>query len=456
MKRFAEKHLLAWKDRIGRKPLIVRGARQTGKTYLIEDFAESHFRKFLKVDFEFDIAAKSFFNARDPLKITSELSLYFDTDIEEGNTLLFLDEIQACPEAIAALRYFYEKMPGLHVVAAGSLLDFTLRDFAYSMPVGRIEFLYLHPLSFEEFLLASHPKMLDCIKSFTLADELNDAIHQKISELLRIFFFVGGMPEAAQSYLENNNFIEVQRIQSSILTTMQNDFAKYGSRKQQDLLRTALHFVPRNIGRKVKYSNVDRYVRSGALKEAFRQLSMSRVIHSVYRSRGNGLPLDAEIVSHSYKSIFLDIGLANNICGLRLTDSHELTTVNEGGLAEQFIGQELLNLARDFEDARLYYWAREEKNSNAEIDYMLDHQNDIVPVEVKAGKTGSLKSLHMFLHEKRSRIGLRFNMDKPSAGKFNAGVRYKKTSGKVEYTLLSLPLYFVGQSKRLLADIRKK
>ncbi len=450
MKRFAENYLIDWKVRRDRKPLILRGARQTGKTYLVEKFAQAHFDNILKVDFEFDVDAKSIFQSRDPKIITSELSLYFDIEIKANHTLLFLDEIQACPEAIVALRYFYEKMPELHIVAAGSLLDFTLREFKYSMPVGRIEFLYLNPMTFLEFLFSLNPNLFEYITNWTINEKINDAIHKKLTDILRTYFFIGGMPEAVASYVKERDFVSVQRIQNSILTTMQNDFAKYASRSKQDILRKVMHYVPRNIGKKIKYVNIDRNLRSGVLKEAFELLAMSKVVHLVQKSSGNGVPLDAEVSPHVFKPLFLDIGLANQICGLKLINTEELITVYEGGLAEQFVGQELLNLGHQFEENRLYYWSREEKNANAEIDYLLSYQNTVIPVEVKAGKTGSLKSLHLFLYDKRLRQGLRLNMGQPSIGQFTTKVRLKKKADSCEFTLLSLPLYMVSQVERLL------
>ncbi len=452
MKRFVETYLEEWKDRASRKPLILRGARQTGKTYMVEKFAENYFERLVKVDFEFDVEAKAIFQNRDPKKIVRDISLYFDTDVAPNRTLLFFDEIQACPEAIFSLRYFYEKMPEMHVIAAGSLLDFALRDFPYSMPVGRIEFLYIYPLTFEEFLLAENKKLFDFLSSWSLQDEISDVVHGKLAGLLRIFFFTGGMPEAVASYLNDQDFLEVQRIQSGILTTMQNDFAKYGTRKQQEMLRRVFHYVPRNIGRKVKYVRIDREVRSAFLKEAFHLLSMSKVVHAIHRTSGNGVPLDAEASPHVFKPLFLDIGLVNNTCGLKLTESKELITVYEGALAEQFVGQELLNTGRFFEEGQVHYWGREAKNANAEVDYLLAHGNRIIPVEVKAGKTGALKSLHLFLYDKHLQFGLRFNMDKPSIGQFTAKVRLKKREGDLTYTLLSLPLYLVGQLNRLLGS----
>ena len=454
MKRFAETYLLEWKDRKRRKPLIIRGVRQTGKTYLIEKFAGTHFENCVKVDFEYDVAAHSIFQSKDPALITNELALYFDTAIVAQRTLLFLDEIQACPEAIAALRYFYEKMPDLHVIAAGSLLDFALKDFPYSMPVGRIEFMYLNPMSFEEFLWATTPRLFEYIKQWSLKDQISTALHSKLKDSLRNFFFTGGMPEAVASYAREQNLFEVQRILGAILTTMQNDFAKYGSRKQQIFLQRVMHYVAGNIGRKVKYVNIDRNVRSGLLKEVFHFLAMSKVVHLVERSGGNGVPLGAETSAMVFEPIFLDVGLVNSLCGLKLLNPEALITIHEGGLAEQFIGQELLSLEPFFEDTRLYFWNRKEKNSNAEIDYLLSHQGSVIPVEVKAGKTGTLKSLHLFLYAKALQFGLRFNMDRPSLGNFNAKVRLKNEEGHLEYTLHSLPLYLVGQTNRILGEVK--
>jgi uncharacterized protein len=210
--------------------------------------------------------------------------------------------------------------------------------------------------------------------------------------------------------------------EESFLTTMQHDFAEYGSRIQRNHLRKVLTFVPGNIGNKVKYVQVDRDVRSSALKDAFHLLAMARIIHLVFKTSANGVPLEAEKNSTFFKAFFLDIGLMNRVCGLKLFRPEEWMTVYEGGLAEQFVGQELLGCGSGFEEPALYYWAREEKNANAEIDYLLTHRPLVVPVEVKAGRTGALKSLHVFLHEKQSGFGVRLNMDTPSLDRFTAQV----------------------------------
>lgn len=452
MKRFAENYLIEWKQRKSRKPLILRGARQTGKTYLVEKFGREHFERFLKIDFEFDADVKPIFENRSPHVITGELSLLSDYDIIPGNTLLFLDEIQACPGAIFSLRYFFEKMPELHVIAAGSLLDFTLQDFQYAMPVGRIEFLHLFPLSFSEFLLAKNPKLSEFVSHWNFPEKISESIHTKLTGLLRHFFFTGGMPEAAASWIEHENLLEIQRIQSAILTTMQNDFAKYGSRNQQETLQKVMFFVPRNMGKKVKYVNVDRDVRSYALKEAFSRLQMSRIINLVHKTDANGVPLEAEKNEKIFKAVFLDIGLVNRACGLKLINTEELITIYEGGLAEQFAGQELLSAEPGFAEPALYYWLREEKNANAEIDYLITHGTKVIPLEIKAGKTGTLKSMHVFLYGKKSDFGIRLNMDRPSMGNFKARVRLKNTRDELDYTLMSLPLYLAGQLPRIVED----
>lgn len=453
--RQATTYLVDWKNRKNRKPLIIRGARQVGKTFLVEVFAAEHFKNYIKIDFEIDEEIKNIFRTKDPEKIIRELSLVLNVKVSGGDTLIFLDEIQSCPEAIVSLRYFYERRPDVPVIAAGSLLDFTLKDFQYSMPVGRIEFLYLYPVKFEEYLACVNPQLADFISRFSLTEEISDAVHSKLLDILRDYFFIGGMPEVTSSYLDNHDYLDVQRIQSSIITTMQNDFAKYGSRKQQDYLSKVLKYAASNVGKKVGYSRIDAEIRSTYLKEAFFLLSMSKVVHLVRRTAGSGLPLEATARDTRFKTVFMDIGLVNNICGIMVLKPADLIAGYEGSLAEQYIGQELLVTSLAFRENQLYYWTREEKNSNAELDYLQTFQNSIIPIEVKSGKTGSLKSLHQYLFEKNMNFGLRFNIDKPSLGDYSVKVRSKKNEGTLDFKLLSLPLYLTGQYQRLVAEIER-
>lgn len=453
MKRLAEKDLIDWKDRVGRKPLIVRGARQVGKTHLVEAFGKSCFPAVLTVNLEQKEDLHGLFNRMEAKRITQEMSLYFNQPVVPGQTLLFLDEIQACPKAIACLRYFHEEMPDLHVVAAGSLLDFSLREFTHSVPVGRIEYLHLNPLTFPEFLLASGEDALaNHLERYHIGDDLGDAVRVKLRDLLRIYFFVGGMPSPVAAYTERHDLLEVQRILASISTTLQDDFAKYGTRAQQRNMRQVLRYIPRNIGRKVRYVNISRDARADELRTALELLELGRIVTLVRHSSANGIPLGAEASESHFKPLLLDIGLCNNLCGLSLPDAAELLTVQEGGLAEQFVGQELRSLGPAFEEHPLFYWHREEKNANAEVDYLWAHEANVIPVEVRAGTSGSLKSLQVFLAEKERNFAVRLNMDRPSLGSFSAAVGGKGGVRNVSYTLLSVPLYLAGQLDRLLHE----
>ena len=455
MKRDIIQLLLGWKQRKNRKPLLIRGARQVGKTYAVEMFAKDNFKNYLKINFEEQPELKSLFNGKKPKAIIDELSVLFNTDIEPGKTLLFIDEIQSCAEAIVSLRYFHEQTPELHVIAAGSLLDHTLNEMKLSMTVGRIEFCYMHPMSFREFILAlGEKKLSDYLDNFNLKIEISEAIHKKLIDHLRYYLFIGGMPEAVNNYIESKKLTDIERIHNSLLTSFQYDFAKYGTRIQQQHLITTLRYIGQHPCNKIKYVNIDKEVRSGYIKEAILKLEMSKVIHLVKHSSSPGVPLSKYVNDDVYKALFLDIGLSNNMNKIQLTDPLQICTINEGTMAEQFAGQELLTLHPAHIEPSLYFWSREEKNSNSEVDFLYKHKNHIYPVEIKAGKTGTLKSMHVFLFEKKLKTGIRFNTDLPSFGTFNAKVRSGKTNGELSYSLLSLQLYMINQLPRLIDEMK--
>jgi predicted AAA+ superfamily ATPase len=451
MKREINQYLLEWKDRFDRKPLILRGARQVGKTYTVGSFAKQHFKNLVKINLEEKPELKKLFDKNDTKLILNEISILLDTEIEAGKTLLFIDEIQTAPKAIKVLRYFYEQIPELHIIAAGSLLDLTLNEIQYSMPVGRVEFCYMYPLNFLEFLEAnSQPKLVEYIKKFNFETEFSSVIHQNILKYLRLYFFIGGMPEAVKTYINTNNFTDVERVHGNIITSLIYDFAKYGTRKQQENMITVLRYSANNIGKKTKYVNIDRETRSTFLKEAFFKLEMSRILYLVRHTNLASSPLN-DFKNHDvFKPIFLDIGLANHIGNVKLVDIESMITHNEGMLAEQFIGQELISSNKPFIDNKLFYWIREKKNSNAEIDYLFQHKNKMYPIEVKAGKTGTLKSLHVYLYEKKTETGIRFNLDKPSIGNFSISMQNMGENKLLNYNLISLPLYFSSVLPNLL------
>jgi predicted AAA+ superfamily ATPase len=440
-----------WKSNSSRKPLVIRGGRQVGKTFLIRLFAKEHFNHLVEINFERDPEISTLFASRDPEKIIRLLELQFNIPIKSGSTLLFLDEIQAVPPVLSTLRYFYEEMPDLHVIAAGSLLEFALEEPAFSMPVGRIEYMHLGPLLFEEFLIAAgKDRLADFLNHLSLGEDIPGPIHNQLLGLLKIFLVAGGMPEAVAVYLKNSSWQQCESIKQSLLLTYQDDFSKYKGRVQHQRLVRVFKKLPMLAGQKFKYVNVDRNERSVDLSRALALLCQARVAYKVFHSSSSGVPLGATIDEKKFKALFLDVGLMSTATGLNLLDyekAEDVMVVNSGSICEQFIGQQLLYSQQSYREPELYYWAREKKNSSAEVDYVIAEGSAIVPIEVKAGKSGTLKSLHMFLREKSLALGVRFNSDIPSL------LTLKTTlpdGQNLNYQLLSLPLYLAGQVRRFI------
>ncbi|HPT40683.1 MAG TPA: AAA family ATPase [Candidatus Paceibacterota bacterium] len=444
---------IEWKNNKNRKPLLLRGARQVGKTYAVEQFAKKNFANYITLNLDENPELKELFKNRNPQAILDELSVIYNTDVEPGKTLLFIDEIQNCPEAITQLRYFHEKLPQLHLIAAGSLLDHTLNELKLPMPVGRIEFCHMYPMSFPEFLKAlGEVKMLDYIKNFSMQKQISEAVHKRMLDLLRYYFFIGGMPEAVYTYVETKKLTEIEKLHSNILTSFRYDFAKYGTRGQQQHLTTVLKYTGQNPCVKIKYVNMDRENRSAVLKEAIRKIELSKIITRVRHSNAANIPLSRHQNDEIYKTLFLDIGLSNSMNRIQLTDPLKLLNIHEGIMAEQFAGQELLHLQPAYAEPELFYWLREEKNADAEVDFLFQKNNTIYPIEIKSGRTGSLKSMHVYLFEKKLTTGIRFNADYPSIGTFNARVRAGSKSGELNFTLISLPLYLISQLPRIIDE----
>jgi len=451
MKREIIQYLRAWKTRSERNPLIVRGARQVGKTYLIEEFAKTEFKNCLSINLEEKPELRKLFFDNDVIRILTELSILMNEDISFGETLLFIDEIQSCPEALQSLRYFKEKTPQLHVICAGSLLDHTLNEMKLPMPVGRVEFMHLYPMNFNEFLVAiNQERLVKYIREYDFSNPFSEVIHNQIAKHLRFYFFIGGMPAVVKNFAENTRLSDIQRIQNNIMTSIQYDFAKYGTRKQQDYLQLVLRYCGRYPGRKIKFSNIDREIRSTYLKESIEKLALSRIIHKIKHTNASNVPLTEYVKEEVFKTVFMDIGFVNQLNQIELTGLNNLVTANEGILAEQFIAQELLNIQPEYMSPELFYWSREEKSSNAEIDFIFQHKNKIYPIEVKAGKTGTLKSMQLYLHEKKLKEGIRFNMDLPSKGSFHVRLNVPGNTAELSWTLLSLPLYMVSELRRLI------
>jgi uncharacterized protein len=450
MDRFALDYLRHWKTRTSRKPLVVRGARQVGKSHLVRTFGQNEFERLLEINFERLPEAASLFASKDPGAICRLLEARFNTSLKPGQSLLFLDEIQAAPEVFAVLRYFREELPDLHVIAAGSLLEFVLQEHDFSMPVGRVEYLHLGPVVFEEFLLAmGRDRLRDWLVQYKPGDDVPSEMHTELSRLVRQFTVIGGMPEAVAAFSQTGSFQECEEIQQAVLATYRDDFNKYSQRIKQRRVEKVFARVPAMVGRKFMYSQVDREERSRDLGEALGLLQLARVVHKVQHTNANGIPLGSEADERTFKVLFMDVGLLCRSSGLRTTDlvqADELMLVNSGAVCEQAVGQHLLHAAPLYEEPQLFCWMRQTRGSNAEVDFVVAVGNQVVPVEVKAGKTGTLKSMHVFLQEKHRGFGLRFNMDRPSLLEAQTSVA---ASPQTPFKLLSLPLYLVGQAFRL-------
>ncbi|MBI3535926.1 MAG: ATP-binding protein [Deltaproteobacteria bacterium] len=452
MDRFIQNDLVEWSKNPNRKPLVIRGARQVGKSFIVRWLGKTHFSDFIELNLEESPEIEDLFQHNNPKKTLQLLEAYFGRRLTPEKTLIFLDEIQAAPKLFAKLRFFYESLPNLAVIAAGSLLDLLLAEHEFSMPVGRIEYKHLGPVSFEEYLLArSESGLIEFLRQYVISkNTIPEPIHKKLLNLVREFQIIGGMPEAVMRYIQTQSFLEADQIKQSILSTYKDDFNKYRKRIDIQVLNKVFLAIPRMIGKKFKYTEIDSYEHSRQLSKSLQLLCQARVGIKARRTFGNGLPLGAEADNRNFKVLFLDVGLVSSATGLRifeLPDNPKHLIVNRGPVCEQFIGQHLLYLQPSYVDPELYYWERIEKSASAEVDYVIVQGPQVVPVEVKAGKTGTLKSLHFFMASKKFPIAVRFNADQPSVCRVNAS---SLSIPAHSYELVSLPLYLVQQLPRIL------
>lgn len=408
MKRLIDWHLTTWKVKKRRKPLLLKGARQIGKTYSVRQLGKS-FSSFVEVNFELVPKAKTLFEQDlQPERIIWELGLLVGTKIIPGETLLFLDEIQVAPQAILALRYFYELMPDLHVIAAGSLLEFAIEQVG--MPVGRVDMLYVYPLSFIEFLAATGNEPL--IEPILAQRALSEILHNKLLDLLGSYLAIGGMPEPIQAWVDTKDPKESVEAQKSLTETYRQDFPKYAKRHQLPYLDILFHQIPHFIGKQFKYSAIHGEYKKRELAPCLHLLQNAGVIHQITHSAGNGVPIGAEANLEQFKTIFLDVGLSQSLLGLDLAAwflNPDKEFVNRGAIAEAFVGQELLAYSSPKSRGELYFWKRDALGSLAEVDYLHDAQGVILPIEVKSGHGSTLRSMHRFLEDhKSSEHGLRF------------------------------------------------
>ncbi len=443
MKRFVSKFLDDWLVALKRKPLILRGARQVGKTWLVRDLAKRHSLELIELNLERFPEYAEHFRKNDPCRAISDLEADLGVTIDPKKTLLFLDEIQATPQLLAFLRWFYEEMPELPVITAGSLLEFTLRDHNFCMPVGRTSYCHVEPISFYEFLENSgNGKLRLALEYAAESGELNLRLHNKTLALFSEYCLIGGLPEVLEEYILSNDIAACLQHQRNLIAAYRDDFNKYRGNISADLLRRAMDSVPRQLGGRFMYSRVETDIKHENIKAATTLLELARVCHSIEHTASNGLPLGAETSQQLFKLISVDIGLVSAQLGLSvltLSDLPKVIWTNKGGLAEQFVGQHLRCIPPPFEEPRLFYWQRT-NGRQGEIDYIIQHGRHIIPIEVKAGTAGSMKSLHAFMQSKNLELAVRFDTNPPST----QNMKVKTTTGEaVEYQLISLPLYMV-------------
>jgi predicted AAA+ superfamily ATPase len=414
LERKIDVELEIWKKLPNRKPLILRGARQVGKSSSVKNLAKN-FKYFIEINFdENPTYATVFENGLDPVGICEQLSVISNTPIIEGETLLFFDEIQSCIPAISSLRYFYEKMPNLHLIAAGSLLEFALSEIP-SFGVGRVRSIFMYPLSFEEFLLANKEKSLvEALKIATTKTPFPEIFHQKLKGYLKKFLIIGGMPEAVKSYITNGDMLEVQRVLDDLILSIQADFVKYKIRVSPTRIREVFDAVVKQVGNKFSYSYPNATLNNVQIKEALALLELAGLVYFVTHSASNGIPIGAEINSKKRKILIFDTGIFQRIQGLNIAQlliEDDFNSINKGNIAELHVGLELIKNVSCYEKTYLYYWQRDAKNSQAEVDYVIQKQEKIIPIEVKAGTKGSMQSLYLFLKEKKLDFGIRLSLE---------------------------------------------
>lgn len=412
--------LLEWKNNPMRKPLLLRGARQVGKSSAVRHFGKE-FKYFAEVNFERHKAVKTFFQGDIDIRlIAQKIAKYINVPIEEGETLLFLDEIQECPEAIMALRFFKEDYPGLHVIAAGSLLEFTLQELP-TYGVGRIHTLFMYPMTFDEFLKANDENgLIDMKGQADSRHPLDDAFHEKLVEYFRIYLLVGGMPEAVLAWIKTHDFNQCSRVQEDIILTYDDDFSKYKKRVSPDLLRTTMRGICHQPGEKITFKQISAGYRSSQIREAVRLLTLAGLTTPVVATSGNGIPLDAEANEKNMKILFLDSGLLLTVLQLegnlaqhlieQIMTGNPQELVNKGGLVEMVAGLEILRNKPCVQRQRMFYWEKS-GNSIAEIDYLDIFNLKVTPIEIKSGTQGGMKSLWLFMREKHLTEAIRCSFE---------------------------------------------
>ncbi|MBR2239609.1 MAG: ATP-binding protein [Prevotella sp.] len=421
LSRTIDRLLMEWKNSSSLKPLLLRGARQVGKSWAVEHLAES-FDYFIEVNFEKrPDMIEVFERVHEVHDLANNLSMLYNTPVEAGKTLLFLDEIQDSSDAIKSLWAFKEDFPGLHVVAAGSLLEFALKDLP-SFGVGRIRSLFVYPFSFDEFLMAEgKASWVKAKQEASNQKPLLTPLYNDLVQHYRTFLMVGGMPASVAAWVSTHDYRNCQTELDDIQLTYYDDFKKYGKKVDTTLLRNTLQSVILQTGSKFTYSKVEGDSRAEEVKKALGLLCDAGVIKRVSHTAANGLPLGAEVNDKFRKYIYLDSGLMLRILDMDLGGARQLTEmilagtaedlVNKGGLAEMMLGWELIKYNNPRSQHDLYYWENTADGANSEVDYIIARDMKVLPIECKAGVSGKMKSLYLFMRQKHLTEAIRCSLE---------------------------------------------
>lgn len=428
MYRIAIEKLLKWKESKHRKPLIIEGARQVGKTWLMKEFGRQAYADTVYINFDSNSRmAELFASDLDTDRLMMGLEIYAGRKIDPDSTLLIFDEVQEVPRALTSLKYFYENAPQYHIVCAGSLLGIALHE-GTSFPVGKVDFLKLYPLSFKEFLMAA-----DKERFAELLDKLDfqmiTSFRQTYIDALKYYYFVGGMPEAVQSFAENKDFNEVRDIQKRILAAYEQDFSKHAPNDMVPKIRMLWNSIPSQLAKENKkfiYGLVREGARAKEYETAIMWLSDCGLVHKVSRVNAAGVPLKAYEDLKAFKLFMVDVGLLGCMAGLRqhtLLDGNDLFVEFKGALTEQYVCQQL----KTIEDLGVYYYTND--RGSCEVDFVVDTGDLIIPVEVKAEVNLRAKSLKTYQEKFSPAVSIRTSM----------------TDYKKEDRLINLPLYAIEQ-----------
>ena len=419
--RLIDNELLIWKESKDHKPLLLRGARQVGKSRSVQNLAKT-FDYYIEVNFEKNEELKTIFTTNIDVKaIVSKLSAYFSIPVLPGKTLIFLDEIQACVNAIKSLWFFREDFPELHVIAAGSLLEFTLKKIS-SFGVGRIRSLYMYPLSFDEFLAAQGETGLVTEKNEASSENpLDEIFHNRLVEEFRKFMIIGGMPASVSAWVNTHDYLACAQEQEDIQQAYYDDFAKYSESVEPQLLRATLQSVVEQVGRKFVYSRVPGGYRGEDVKKALCLLADAGIIKEVKHTAANGLPLGAEVNNKFKKYLYLDSGLLLRIIDLDMGEAGRVTKsilvataedlVNKGSLTEMVAGWEMLKYASPRVIHDLFYWEALDNGASSEVDYITVKDAEVLPIEVKSGTSVKMKSLRLFMSKKCITQAVRLSLE---------------------------------------------